>query len=119
MWRTRAVVSMLVEDVAGLATPKSARDVSAGEIAAATEAALARAQRRAKWAIVVDWIALLVLFILRDRAGPFLPWNATIDTVFTLGALAIGVHSGLRWGQLEKLRAVARLCQELRERDPD
>ena len=107
MWRTRAVVAMLVEDIAGLKvlTPEE------GE----TEA-LGKARRRARLVVAVDWLAILILFLFRDQTRPFLPANQTIETVFTLGVLAVAAHAGYRWAQLERYRLVQRLCDELRER---
>lgn len=132
MLRTRAIRSLLVEEIAGLRLPGSdddrgeapgetiettgdgretvARDPSE---AAAFEAelqreALEKAERRALVAVGVDWLALVVLFLFRDPAAPFLPVGPSIETVFTLGVIAVAVHSGFRLGQLEKIRAARR-----------
>lgn len=75
---------------------------------------LQQAERRAKLVVALDWLALAVLFVFRDTAAPFLPFDGTIETVFTLGVLAVAVHSGFRLGQLEKYRAVLRAHEEIR-----
>jgi len=107
MWRTRAVISMLVEDIAGLSllTPED------GE-----SEVLSKAMRRATLVVAVDCLAILILFLFRDNARPFLPADQTIETVFTLGVLAVAAHAGFRWAQLERLRTVRRLCEDLRQR---
>lgn len=116
MWRTRAVVSMLVEDIASLETPVgNERDADPTEDNPEAEP-LARAIRKARLVIIVDWLAILILFLFRDQTRPFLPANQTIETVFTLGVLAVAAHAGFRWAQLDRLQAVRRLCVELRQR---
>lgn len=138
MLRRRAVRSLLVEEVAGLRTllpdearppddggtadrdrspPPSASPLAADRLeeeAAAEVEALAKAERRALGVVVLDWLALAVLFLFRDTAAPFLPFDGSIETVFTLGVLAVAVHSGFRLGQLEKYRAVSRAHEGLR-----
>lgn len=118
MWRTRAVVSLLVQDVAGLDVPEIDSDRGASAEPAAEIEPLSRACRRASLVVALDWLALLVLFLLRDATRPFLPVGASVDTVFTLGALAVASHAGFRWAQLLKYRVIARSCAALRERDP-
>ncbi len=76
--------------------------------------ALHRAERRAKLAVAFDWVALAVLFLFRDTATPFLPFDGTVETIFTVGVLIVAVHSGFRLGQLEKYRAVTRTHEEVR-----
>jgi hypothetical protein len=76
--------------------------------------ALQQAERRAKLVVALDWLALAVLFVFRDTAAPFLPFDGTIETIFTLGVLAVAIHSGFRLGQLEKYRAVLRVHEEIR-----
>jgi hypothetical protein len=112
MLRKRAIRSLLVEGVAGLrlATPAG----EAAERALRDEhEALERAERKALLMVGFGWLALVALFLLRDRAEPFLPMGATVDTVFTLGVLVVAIHSGFRLGQLEKYRAVRRVWDEL------
>lgn len=113
MWRTRAIVSTLIEDVAALRhqTPGSDPEPSGLEL-------LDRAKKRARLVVALDWIALAVLFVFRDPGRAFLPAGPSVEAVFTLGVLAVAVHSGFRLGQLEKLAAVERACRELLERDP-
>jgi hypothetical protein len=126
--RYRAIRSLLVEDVAGLrlGSPDDPPDESppggSAEPAEALEAArledeeqaLRHAERRALLVVGLDWLALAVLFVLRDTAAPFLPFDPTVDTVFTLGILAVAIHSGFRLGQLEKYRAILRVHHDLR-----
>ncbi len=116
MLRKRAIRSLLVEEVAGLRLPRSEDD--RGEASEALEVedqreALEKAERRALVSVGVDWLALVVLFLFRDPAGPFLPTGPTVETVFTLGVIAVAVHSGFRLGQLEKIRAARRAWERM------
>jgi hypothetical protein len=101
MWRTQAVRSMLLEDIGGL--PPDDPE------------ALTRARRRALVMVALDWAAILVLVLLHDGVGSQLA-IAGEQTLFTLGILAVATHSGFRLAQLHKLRAIARVCEELEER---
>lgn len=133
MLRKRAIRSLLVEEVAGLrtVTPATGDDSEGGEperIASPTDPhaveeahqlqheALEKAERRALFVVGLDWLALLALFLLRDPAAPFLPMGPTVETVFTLGVIAVAIHSGFRLGQLEKYRAVRRAWDDLTDR---
>jgi len=125
MLRKRAIRSLLVEQVAGLrlretegeepAAGDEAPAEAAVEETAAQVEALSKARRRALLMVALDWIALAVLFLLRDRGATFLPMDGTIETVFTLGVVAVAIHSGFRLGQFEKYRAVARAHGDLLE----
>lgn len=116
MWRTRAVISMLVEDIAGLSLPSDRDEESVPDEDRPELEPLAKAIRRARLVIALDWVAILVLFIFRDPTRPFLPGGQSIETVFTLGVLAVAAHSGYRWAQLHRFQAVQRLSSELRDR---
>lgn len=108
MWRTQAVARMLLEDIAGLAR-RQAEAESAG--------AALRDARRAAWrAVLIDWAAVAVLLAMRAGETPLLAVGPTVDAVFTLGLLLVAAHSGFRLGQLEKLRAVGLLVDELEHR---
>ena len=72
--------------------------------------------QRAGLVVTLDWLAVIVLFALRSADRPWLPVGASEESIFTLGILVLAVHSGFRLGQLEKLRAVSRLLEDLRER---
>jgi hypothetical protein len=127
--RKRAIRSLLVEEVAGLRLPHPGKSGKPGESGdpddPASEVdpaelelrdqreALEKAEKKALFAVGLDWIALVVLFVLRDTSGTFLPAGPTIDTVFTLGVVAVAVHSGYRLGQREKYRAVRRAWEEM------
>ncbi len=123
MLRKRAIRSLLVEEVAGLRPapppeespdePVGLEEADGARLEAEAEA-LRHAERRALLVVVVDWLALAVLFVFRDTAARFLPFDATVDTVFTVGVLAVAIHSGFRLGQLEKYRAVIRAHRDLR-----
>lgn len=121
MLRKRAIRALLVEEVAGLklATPAAPEDAAAEEEAShrqhreIQDEALERAERRALLVIGLDWLALVALFLFRDPLAPFLPMGPTVETVFTLGVVAVAVHSGFRLGQLEKYRAVRRAWDDL------
>lgn len=122
MLRERAIRSLLVEEVAGLRPapppeeppdePVDAEEADRARLEAEADA-LRQAERRALLVVVVDWLALAVLFVFRDTAAQFLPFDATVDTVFTFGVLAVAVHSGFRLGQVEKYRAVIRAHRDL------
>ncbi len=114
MWRTRAVERMLLEDIAGLARA----DVEEGGEARGGEK-LAAAHRRGWRAVIVDWAALAALVALRAGREPILVLAGGVEVVFALGLLAIAIHSGFRLGQIEKLRAVGRLLEELEARRED
>lgn len=108
MWRTQAVERMLLEDVAALRRIEGESEAGAA----------LRAARRSAWrAVVVDWAAIGILLVVRgNEATAALAITPTVDTIFALGLLAVAVHSGFRLGQLEKLRAVALLLDELAQR---
>ena len=108
MWRTQAVERMLLEDVAGLGR-RELEDRSA--------AALLATARRAVWrAVTLDWCAIVILLAVRFGEEPVLSLGPSVDAVFSIGLLAVAVHSGFRLGQLEKLRAVGLLTEELTAR---
>ena len=107
---------MLLEDVAGLVVPThDPADPEDLPERPETEL-LEKARRRSRLVVAVDCLAILILFLFRDPARPFLPVNQTVETVFTFGVLAVAAHAGFRWAQLERLRAVQRLCDDLRDR---
>lgn len=117
MWRTSAVVAMLVEEIAGLRFVAEADPPPSEQPSEYPETLpLNKARRRARLMIALDWTAIIVLFTLRDRTNSFLPWEPAVETIFTIGVLSVAAHSGLRWAQLNLYRAVERLCTELRER---
>ena len=122
MWRTRAIVSTLIEDVAALRIStggdRGEDSVPATERVPLGLELLERARKRARLVVAFDWAALFLLFFTRDQGRTFLPSGPTVEVVFTLGVLAVAVHSGFRLGQLEKLGSVERVCRELLERDP-
>lgn len=102
MWRTQAVVSMLLEDIGGLES--------------ADAGALRRARRRGRFVVALDWLAIGLLVLLHDGPAPQLTLRGGEQTLFTLGVLAVAVHSGFRLAQLHKLAGLARLRRELEER---
>ncbi|MFP3941697.1 MAG: hypothetical protein ACLF0P_15470 [Thermoanaerobaculia bacterium] len=120
MLRPRAIRSLLVEEVASLrvAGPPAGGDLEGAEERDrlrqdAEREALERAEHRALRVVGLDWAALVVLFLLRDPAAVFLPMDATVDTVFTLGVVVVAVHSGFRLAERGKYRAVRRAWEEL------
>jgi len=119
MWRTNAVISMLVEDVAELRLEARA-DLLRGENGATTERpemeALTKARRRAILVSLIDWTAIVILLAFHSKPTPFLPLGPSTDTVFTLGVLAVAMHSGFRLGQARTYKAVSRICEDLLER---
>jgi hypothetical protein len=115
MWRTKAVQFLLIEEVARIPSKASSDEAESAD--SIHEEELTRASARATRAVVLDWVAILVLVLLRQSAGGSLELGASVETIFTLGILAVAVHSGFRLGQRQTYRTVARLCQELAERD--
>lgn len=111
MWRTRAVLSLLYEEVAGLAT-------GAGEPEEQVRL-LRRARRRAWIVVALDWLAIVTLVLLGERGALPLRLGPDETTVFTLAILAVAVHSGFRLGQLDKLLTVAHAARRLLASDPD
>ena len=122
MWRTNAVISMLVEDVAELrivASPEVPSEQGEAPTDRPQMEALAKARRRAILVSLVNWIALVILLAFHSGPQPFLPFGPSTDTVFTLGVLAVAMHSGFRLGQARTYKAVSRVSQELLERQGD
>ena len=111
VWRTRAIRSFLVEDVAALRP--------AEETAVEARRALQAASRKGRGVAGFDLAALLVLIWVRSATPPVLELGRSAEALFSLGLLAIAVHCGFRLGQLEKYRAVERTLDELERRDPD
>ena len=112
MWRTRAVLSLLYEEIAGLRRGEM-------ETTEERDEAMRRARRRAAIVVALDWAAIVVLVLLGERSLPALTFGPTPHVVFTLAILAVAVHSGFRLGQLDKLRAVDRAAERLTRSDPD
>lgn len=112
MWRTRAVLALLHEEIAGLPFTEQ-------ETAERRTEAMRRVRRRALIVVALDWAAIVTLVLLGERSLPMLTLGATEHAVFTLAVLAVAVHSGFRLGHLEKLRAVTRASDRLAARDPD
>lgn len=120
MIRLRAVRSLLVGDVAGLRVVDAtgeAGEARWAEQAARERRALEKARRRAALVATLDAAALLVLFVLRERSTTFLPVGPTEETVFTVGVIAIAAHLGFRLAQMFLYRNVARIYEELTERE--
>jgi hypothetical protein len=105
MLRNQAIEDLLLDDVAQLRR--------SAETGPERRAELAKARQRALLVAIVDWVALVVLFALRDPLSSFLSLGASEETVFTLAVLAVAVHSGFRLGQWEKLRAVEAAVESL------
>ena len=116
MLRLRAVRSMLVEEVGGLRGAAVESDTPE-EVGGREREALTRASRRALFYVALDLAAVTALFILREPATAFLTPGASEEGIFTLGILAIVAHAGYRFAQYRHLRTVARLHQELTERE--
>lgn len=117
MWRKAAIRSMLLEDLCSL---RPAAGVERDEsTATALDRALQKARRRGVLVVALDWLALAVLFLLRGQDGPWLTLGPTEEAVFTIGVLIVAVHSGFRLAQLQKLRHVSQLIDELDARSPE
>jgi len=112
VFRTRAVRKLLLEDIAGISQQDGEDEPEADDSRAVVE----RAKRRALLVVILDWTALLVLVLARARSGEAFAIGPNEESIFSLGLLAIAVHSGFRLGQLEKLHAVGRSLDDLAER---
>ena len=122
--------ALLVEEVAALRPePRPVDDAQepaaaegaeapAGHAATADRhiAALAKARRRALGVVILDWVAIAVLFLTYREPHPFLSLGSDPRTIFTVGILAIAVHSGFRLAQLQGYRRIAAACEELAQR---
>jgi hypothetical protein len=118
MWRTNAVISILVEDVAELRILESPDDSPKQRAEEQPELeALTKARRRAILVSLVDWIAILILMAFHSAPTSFLSFGASTDTVFTLGVLAVATHAGFRLGQARTYKVVTRVCEDLWERE--
>ena len=62
--------------------------------------ALSRAQRKGAWVVAIDWLAIVVLIVFHDAGIAQLTLGGSEQTLFTVGILAVAVHSGFRLGQL-------------------
>lgn len=104
MMRLSAVRSLLLDDIASLGPDRAS--------AAEGLARLGRARLRAVLVALLDWVAIAVLFAWRgDR--PFLALGATEEGVFTLGIVAVAIHSGYRLAQAQTLGAIRRALESL------
>lgn len=125
MLRLRAVKTLLVEEVAGVAprsskAPEEEGGADPAEVAAEEgerqTADLERAMRKALRVVILCTVAVIVLFLTHERSGGFLSLDG-LDTIFTAGVLLVVAYAGFRLGQWEKYRAVARVLAELGERE--
>ena len=112
MLRRRAVRSMLIEDIANLHFEPN-EDESPEEEAEEQSRLLDQAISRATWVVVIDWVAIAVLFLTRQRGTPFLPTEISTELVMTVGILVVAVHSGFRLAQRLQLKSVQRKWEEL------
>ncbi len=127
MFRRRAIESLLIEEVAGIAGPRGrlpreneTREASGEGNALAAPVPvgredLAESEKKALRLVGVCWVALLVLLIFHSGPRPFLSFEG-VDAVFSLGVLVIAVYSGFRLGQWEKYRSVRRSLEDLGSR---
>jgi hypothetical protein len=119
MLRVPAVQELLLSEVAGLArvVPEEGdgdaalRQERLGEL----RAELDQVQRKALGVVVLCATTLVVLLLTHRELGEFLT-TRTPAVAFTLSVLAVAVFAGFRLGQWEKYRAVARVVDELAER---
>lgn len=113
MLRPRAIRSLLL-DVAALRRPH-AESAEGVESLDDERAALRQAARRALLVVVVDALAIAILFAMRDRTRAFLVFDRSPETVFTLGVLLVAIHLGFRLAQYMQLQRVARALDDLPE----
>ncbi|MDH3254997.1 MAG: hypothetical protein OEM62_08410 [Acidobacteriota bacterium] len=112
MLRKKVVVALLLEDICGLPGATSA---DAEDTPPEPDRQLRKARRRATFTVVFNWLALAILFYFRSSRGPWLMLGAAEESLFTLGVLAVAVHSGFRLAQLHTLRSVKRVLDNLEE----
>jgi hypothetical protein len=117
MLRPRAVRSLLME-VAALRPPDDDDPAVESAPGHAEKGALRQAARRALLVVVIDALALVLLFALRDRSGSFLQLDRSPDSVFTLGVLVVAVHLGFRLAQYLHLRRVGSALLDLPPESP-
>ena len=119
MMRLRAVRALLVAEVAALRVPRvdGVGEEVLAEQAARDREALDKARRKALLVVCLDAVALAVLFLLRDGTGVFLTLGRGEEAAFTLGVLVVAVHLGFRLAQVQHLKTVDRLVDELLERE--
>lgn len=106
MLRRTAIRALLHEHVLGL-------EAGDDQSAEGWREELRSRRRRGAILVAAEWIAILLLVLSRDSALPFLTLGPEQQTLFSIGILAVAVHSGFKLGQLEKLRAVERATEEL------
>lgn len=141
MMRLRAVKSLLVEEVGGIAGPRArlrekrrARREAEGAQGEASEEArqaleetpeeadrrlredLEQASRKALGVVILCWTAILVLLLTHREPETFLALEG-LEVVFTVGILVVATYAGFRLGQWEKYRAVRRAVEELEGRE--
>ncbi len=107
MLRPDAVRSILLDQLAGMHPAASQSDDPS--------AALRKARWRALTVALVDWAAIVVLFLLRDLTAPFLVAAPTQEGLFTIAILAVATHAGFSLGQMEKYNAVVQALAEVPE----
>jgi len=103
---------LLTEEVAGLAAEAAEPDEPDSSVEPYLRA-LERAEKRGWSIVLLDWAAILILFLTRERSDLFLTLGRSSTAVFSLAVLAVAVHSGFRLGQLLMHRNIHRACQEL------
>jgi len=108
MWQTRAVLAHLLE-AAGLGSRGADRPLEPDDVAAVVRSA----RRRAGLAVALDWAAILLLLLLADGPARALTLGPTPQTVFSLGLLAVAIHSGYRLAELRRFGVLERTCAEL------
>lgn len=114
MWRESAVRGLLLEEICSL--PRVDASDSTSSDRSESDRLLSKALQRGHIVVALDWLALLVLLVLRSPGQEWLPFGPTEASIFTLGILILAIHSGFRLGQLEKLRSVRRTLSDLEER---
>ena len=105
MLRIRVVQDLLISGICALKPTGDGRQSELEQVQ--------KAQRKALFVAVVDWLAILVLVLFRQRPGSVIDFGAGAETVFSFGILAVATHAGFRLGHAEKLTAVRRSLEEL------
>lgn len=122
MLRRRAVRDLLLEEVAGVrhpgpddeaSLPLAEREELERELEGERLDDLEKAERRSLLVALLDWAAIVVLFLFREDAVPFMPIEGGIEDVLSFGLLAVATHSGLRLGDYGRYRAVRRALDRL------
>jgi hypothetical protein len=105
-------------EVAALRPPEDDDPAAESAPGDAEKELLRQAARRALLVVLIDALALVLLFVLRDRSRSFLQLDRSPDSVFTLGVLVVAAHLGFRLAHYLHLRRVGSALLDLPAESP-